>query len=963
MGSHQEIKNQDSVFTLYSTLVIAFSLLVLVSCASIGFLTYFSRAEGIRLEHYRLLETLRDEKARVISDWYHERLGDVRVTTTRKDIHSLYTVKRNSKNYQAIKDEIKSTLLLIGHEYDYEALFLTDPQGTTIVTTETNFADMSELPLRMATLNEVIKKKAVIVSDVLISKVHNRATIFIFAPIFSKEAKEFIGMLGILTDPSQWLYKNFTQSEYLGRTGEILLVNRDGIAQSPLKFQKNAVAKAVINAEPSKRGAEGKVGRIEINDYRPEPVMAAYGYIAPFDWGIVVKQDMKEINAPVYAMAMNVASITIGVLLFALLFGLLIARKISKPALSIAEAIDAIGKGAFDTTVPEYGPTEIRKIAINVNSMVNQLGIMRLIQTNIRELLIETGKHNTLHDLFEGVLPVLAQSTHSQMGVAYTALDSSKTVELNYVYGGRSDNFEQQLLIDPPDNLLTKCLKEKKVQIFDNLSAIKGLVINTIAGPAPVQSFMTIPLIRRGDTMGVIGLASFYDFDTSHIQIAEEVSTTLAQAIEICKTFELSEKMRKNINERNIELQSKSLELNKTTEGQKALIVELEEQKLQVAEADKLKSEFLSNMSHELRTPLNSVLSLTQFILMQEGELSDVDTRRRLKVVERNGEQLLSLINNILDLSKIESGKTDFYVTHFKIIGLIQTCVTSMQSQFDRKGIALNVHCSTELMMESDYDKLHQILLNLLSNAHKFTEDGAVDIEVIHGKNTIVINITDTGCGIPQESLDHIFDEFRQADGSITRKYMGTGLGLAICRKLLVLLDGTITVESRENVGTTFTVLVPDTFDKDKKNVISEYSATEIESTIAPPVVSSRKNKSKILIVEDNPDNMMLAKDILSEMNVDICEAWDGEEAIQVAAGEIPDLILMDANLPKLSGMDSTKVIRQNEQLKDTIIIALTAKTMAGDKELFINAGCDDYLSKPYYPNDLIDKVNEWLNI
>ncbi len=1103
MENPDDIKSQGKVSTLYSTLVTAFSLLVLLSCASIGFLTYYLRAEGIRLEQYRLLETLRDEKIMIISEWLYERRSDINVTSKRKDIRSFCSMNKNSKNYQYERKQIQDALNLLRHEYDLEAVFLTDTQGRTTVSTENTFASMIELPLRKATLKKVIKEKEVVVSDVLISKIHNQETLFIFAPIFSQDKKEFIGMLGILTNPTQWLYTNFTQSDYLGETGEILLVNRKGVVQSPLKFQKNAVAKVVIDAQPAKRGAEGKLGRIQINDYRPEPVMAAYGYIEPFDWGIVVKQDMREINAPVYAMAVNVATVTIGVLLLALLFGILIARKISKPALSIAEAIDSIGKGALDINIPEYGPEEIRKIARNVNGMVNQLTKVRSVQSAIRELMVETGKHNNLNDLFESILPVLTRVTRSQMAVVYTSIDDFKKVELTYMYGGNTDGFQQHLQINPPDNLLTQCLHEGNVEILNGIPNIKELVINTVAGTSPVQSFMTIPLIRRGENMGVIGLASLYDFNESQIQIAEEVSTTLAQAVEICKTFELSEEMRININERNIKLQSATVELNKTAREQEILINELEDQKKQVAEANNLKSEFLSNMSHELRTPLNSVLSLTQFILMQEGELSDVDTRRRLKVVERNGKHLLTLINDILDLSKIESGKMDLFVTNFKLYDLINASVTSMQSLFDEKGIKLIIDCSPELMIESDYDRLNQILINLLSNAHKFTDKGTVTISAEQLENTVKIIVSDTGCGIPRDSLKFIFDEFRQVDGSLTRKYMGTGLGLAICKKFIALLEGTISVESTEDIGTSFIVNVPVCLNASQENVFVEYSKSESVSNGDFPIVSSgndiliiedndvaadhisealiksgfhvtvardglsglkklkekrphilivdlmiptidgfevikkvrdnpetqllpilivtakdlsseermiisennisqviqkglthredlievistmvkesekgtienkkqelerqpliTNNKPKILIVEDHPDNMLLSKEILGEIDVDICEAWDGEEAIHVAEKELPDLILMDANLPKISGLDATKVIRQNSDLKNTIIIALTAKSMSGDRELFIHAGCDDYLSKPYSPNDLINKVNKWV--
>lgn len=191
---------------------------------------------------------------------------------------------------------------------------------------------------------------------------------------------------------------------------------------------------------------------------------------------------------------------------------------------------------------------------------------------------------------------------------------------------------------------------------------------------------------------------------------------------------------------------------------------------------------------------------------------------------------------------------------------------------------------------------------------------------------------------------------------------MGTGLGLAICKQLLLLLNGIITVESTENVGSTFSVTVPDCFEAKTANVLVEYDTPETTVKNATPLASSRNDTPKILIVEDNPDNMLLAKEILVDITVDIYEAIDGEEAVTIAAKERPDIILMDANLPKLSGIETIKKIRKNDNLKNTIIIALTAKTMFGDKEMFINAGCNDYLSKPYYPNDLINKINDWIN-
>ncbi len=265
------------------------------------------------------------------------------------------------------------------------------------------------------------------------------------------------------------------------------------------------------------------------------------------------------------------------------------------------------------------------------------------------------------------------------------------------------------------------------------------------------------------------------------------------------------------------ELKAQSDELKAQSEELKVQKSALESQQIQVEEADRLKSEFLSNMSHELRTPLNSVLALSQLMISRGTGRDSEQEAEYLRVIERNGRHLLSLINDILDLSKIEAGRMDVYLTDFDPCYILGETMDTIRPLAEEKGVTMTIDMEDGLMMHSDEDKVHQILLNLFSNAVKFTEQGEVGVRVSESRGTVSFIVRDTGMGISKDDIIHIFDEFRQADGSTTRQHEGTGLGLAICRKLANLMGGEISVESEEGVGSTFILNLPQGMDGKKQ--------------------------------------------------------------------------------------------------------------------------------------------------
>lgn len=236
----------------------------------------------------------------------------------------------------------------------------------------------------------------------------------------------------------------------------------------------------------------------------------------------------------------------------------------------------------------------------------------------------------------------------------------------------------------------------------------------------------------------------------------------------------------------------------------------MEKKNIETQEASRLKSEFLSNMSHELRTPLNSIMALSHVLIKQTKEKLNDDENNYLKIVERNGKRLLLLINDILDLSKIEAGKMEIIPEYISISSLLQIVRGNMLALAEEKGLTLTLSVTNDLpKVETDELRLHQVLTNIVGNAVKFTGKGAVELKANSDSENIYIEVKDTGIGISKEELPHIFDEFRQAQGTSTRQHEGTGLGLAIANKLIRLLGGEIKVKSELGRGSVFTILIP----------------------------------------------------------------------------------------------------------------------------------------------------------
>jgi signal transduction histidine kinase len=482
-----------------------------------------------------------------------------------------------------------------------------------------------------------------------------------------------------------------------------------------------------------------------------------------------------------------------------------------------------------------------------------------------------------------------------------------------------------------------------------------------------VRANLVFPLLEGTYLWGLLCIhqcSTPRQWQESEITFVQQIANQLAIAIKQARLFEqLQQELRDRqqaqqlLTDRNQQLALTNVELDRAT---------------------RLKDEFLANMSHELRTPLNAILGMAEGL--QEKVFGDVNQSqiRAIQTIERSGSHLLELINDILDVAKIESGQIKLDLTPTAIAPLCQSCLAFIKQQALAKRIQLEIKLQPYLpKLLIDERRIRQVLLNLLSNAVKFTpEGGKITIEVSQNQQIpltirstdiamginkyIQIAIIDTGIGIASEDINKLFQPFIQIDSALNRQYQGTGLGLALVKSLVEIHGGKVELTSEIGVGSCFTVYLPFT-DDTEGTLAAEQIPIQLISESSQPEQYTTHIPRLILIAEDNEANIMTVSSYLNAKGYHILFAKNGQEAIAMTKAHHPDIILMDIQMPVMDGLAAIKQIRQDPSLSDIQIIALTALAMPRDRDLCIAAGANEYLSKPVKLKQLTTMIHNLL--
>ncbi len=708
-----------------------------------------------------------------------------------------------------------------------------------------------------------------------------------------------------------------------------------------------------------------------------------------------------------------------------------LASNLTTQVRAIAAVASAVAEGDLTQSVEVEARGEVAELKDNVNLMVANLRETTWanqeqdwLKTNLARIAGLMQGHRDLLELARLILGELTPLASGQYGAIYLATDAadprSQHQEFTRIatYGFMKGGLTR---FAAGEGLAGQAAVERKQILISDVPA-GYLRVGSGLGEAAPLSVVVLPILFEDQVLGVLELASLTRFSAVHLAFFDQFVGTIGVAINTImatsRTEALlgeSQRLTSQLQERSVELQGQQAELRRSNaelEEKAALLAKqnsaievqnrqieqarqtLEERAQQLAISSRYKSDFLANMSHELRTPLNSLLVLAKLLSEnQDGNLTgqQVDFARTIHAA---GSDLLQLINDILDLSKVEAGKMDVNPAELHLTALVDYVDATFRPMAEDKGLGFSVEVrpGTPARMFVDEQRLEQIVRNLLSNAVKFTTAGEVKLtvgradEVEFGSplrsasDVLAFAVSDTGVGIAKQKLGTIFDAFSQADGTTSRRYGGTGLGLSISRDIARLLGGEIRVSSKLGKGSTFTLYLPTpaapgvTFDPavvvadalavqdGAASVLAEDATLGGASAAADSDGEDPLNGARILIVDDDARSVFALTGVFERYGAEVLYAENGRAGIEsLERNEDISLVLMDVMMPELDGNATMRAIRKMPQFADLPIIALTAKAMKGDREKSIKAGASDYFPKPVETDHLLQLMRHWL--
>ena len=732
-----------------------------------------------------------------------------------------------------------------------------------------------------------------------------------------------------------------------------------------------------------------------------------------------------DLNSDIEKLAGGMITLAIIVFGIAITISMLVSRSIVH---TINEVIETIKDVTTFTNTNELDLST--RIKLQTNDEIRDLGIAT---NDLLETLEQRDTHqkrvNNTYQSYQDISNVVGlgkafiSSVSEEINASYAALyvrdyqSQRKRFVKCATFADSFDNVGRNEF-ELGQGLIGEYALKKRMHVLSDLDNFQ--LIPSALGSIPPKGMMIAPILYDGEVVAVLELLSldnFSELDEQYIfDVIDNFGVTLNSAKDreeierlLTESQTMTEELRvqsDNLQTQSEELQMQSEELqtinekleerSRDAEQKSAALIktkkDLEEKAEQLLLSSKYKSEFLANMSHELRTPLNSILILSELI----AENAQVEAREEeenfANVIHTSGQDLLSLIDDILDLSKVEAGKMEIVYSEMNIKDLPAYLDTNFKHVADQKNIAFKVTQDENIpdVFYTDEKRMLQIVKNLLSNAFKYTEEGSVLVEIKNVRiselkagyantetdNWISFSVTDTGIGIPKEKHKLIFEAFQQADGATMRKYGGTGLGLSICHEYAKNLGGYITLDSEDGMGSTFTLYLPSwsnsiSHENEVLKALDEVAASIVEE----PVKIENKDTiemvepnvlvgKKVLIVDDDLRNIFALEAALKQEGMNVQSVNNGLECLEMLERQpfFYDIILMDIMMPNMDGYETMQKIRMNEELAHVPIIALTAKAMKQDRKKCIEAGASDYVSKPLNMEQLLSVLSVWVS-
>ena len=644
--------------------------------------------------------------------------------------------------------------------------------------------------------------------------------------------------------------------------------------------------------------------------------------------------------------------VTIGItgIALSLILAILFTAKLRKQIVDLSDATEKTKLGDFKNKITIRSKDEIGKLGQAFNLMLDELDKNQKAKKEYSEFITLINQNPSLNEISEAALNKIINTCGFVVGALYSIEDDE--LHLLSAFG-----FENAKSIKKENfGFYDRVLQRKEiVEIFseDDLPIVSVGTVNF-----KLKYLLLVPVIYNDKVISVLELGSVDKPTEEARDYLEKIKDQLAIGLTNAKALVQLEdfvgelkKLNDEYHKQNVQIKKQNDTLVKLHQELKEQADELEFQKQRAVESTKLKSQFLASMSHELRTPMNSILGLTELII-EKADLNEKD-HERLEVVLNSGRRLMSLINDILDLSKIEAGKMEVKAEDVLLEDLIDEVSNSVSPLVMNKGIEFKVNreSDTRIIIHTDRRRVVQVLINLLGNAIKFTEQGEVKFNISRSNDRLIFNVIDTGIGISDEDQKVIFEEFRQADGSSSRKYGGTGLGLSICKKIVDLLGGDLSLTSKMGNGSTFTLKIPFKYDSPEKKEKSDF-------VDIPTLIKNRKHP--ILVIDDDKEVRYTIGQYLSSRGYQVIFAEDGNKGIQMAIEMQPFAITLDIKMPDKDGWSVLKELKENEITKDIPVIIISIDS---DKQIGYGVNAFEYFIKPISADKLLSAFSQLENL
>ncbi len=603
-------------------------------------------------------------------------------------------------------------------------------------------------------------------------------------------------------------------------------------------------------------------------------------------------------------------------------------RRIRRPLADLQSATERFHGGDLEARSAYTAHDEFGELAASFNAMAAGIQTRTRLGEDAADLAGVMLREDELQAFCRGVLESLMQHTRSQAAAVYLLSADGASLD-HYESIGLGPDARRSFAVGDLEGEFGAAVASRRIQHGEIPADTRFTLVST-AGAFLPREIVTVPVLSEDRVVGVVSLVSVHAYAEADLRLVQDVWSVLTARLNGVLVFRQVREFAARLEEQNAELEAQKRELAAQSDELTEQNAELERQTDELQQVNRLKTAFLSNMSHELRTPLNSVIALSGVLGRRlEGKVPE-EEYGYLEVIERNGRNLLALINDILDLSRIESGREEVRPEKFSLVSLVEEVVENIRPLADQKRIELTLSAEMSASpIVSDLAKCRHILTNIVANAVKFTDEGVVQVRVQHEGHGYAVAVSDSGIGIAEDQLHAIFDEFRQADDGTARRYGGTGLGLAIAAKYAELLGAGIAVESVLGVGSTFTVRLTSLVAEEPEEAEPAPAAET-----RPPPASGRGRR--LLLVEDSEPAIVQLLDILRPEGYEVGVARNGREALEHIGGEVPDALILDLMMPEVDGFAVLREIREHERTRDIPVLILTAKHVTREELSFL---------------------------